>query len=124
MILRMMGAMALGEQVLAPPAAFDAAACLAGLMVHVMLSLLFASLLAWITHRWGLITGIILGGFFGWALYLINIYTLTMVFPWFIMMKHPAFLAAHVIFGMTAGGVYELLEVDESECIERDTRSG
>ena len=28
-------------------------------------------------------------------------------------MKHPAFLCTHIIFGMVAGGVYELLEVEK-----------
>ena len=105
----------MGPTVLAPPATFDPGIITTGLIVHFLMSLLFTSILAIITHRWGLITGIILGGLFGLGLYFINIYTMTIVFPWFIALKHNGFAWAHVIFGMCAGGVYELLEIERFE---------
>lgn len=111
-IVRLLSSILLGPDRLAPPATFDGTALIAGMSIHLLLSFVFTSILAIITHRWGLVTGILLGGLFGWSLYLINIYSLTIFFPWFAVMKHPAFLAAHVLFGMTSGGVYELLEVE------------
>jgi hypothetical protein len=111
-MMRLFGSIILGPEVLAPPATFHALSFVVGLMIHFLLSLVFTSVLAIVTHRWGLITGIILGILFGWALYLINIYTLTLFFPWFMVMKHPIFLIAHLLFGAVAGGVYEMLDED------------
>lgn len=112
-IIRLLASIVLGPGVLAPPATFDPFILFIGLVVHFLLSIVFTLLLAWVTHRWGLITGIVLGGLFGWALYLINIYGMTLWFPWFAVMKHQAFLIAHSVFGMLAGGIYELLEMDD-----------
>ena len=53
------------------------------------------------------------GAVFGLALYYINVYTLTLLFPWFFMMQAGIFAVTHVIFGAVAGATYELLEVEE-----------
>jgi len=112
-MLRNFAAVLLGEGILPPPATLSAAAFFAGCFVHFAFSFIFSAILALITHRWGLLTGIFLGAAFGLCLYAINVYSMTAVFPWFMFMKHPAFLITHVIFGMTSGGVYELLDDDD-----------
>lgn len=111
-MIRLISSIVLGPAVLAPPATFDFWIVFVGLLVHFVLSIGFTLVLALVTHRWGLMTGIILGGLFGWGLYQINTCTFTMIFPWFAIMKHPVFLMPHVVFGMLAGGIYEVLEVE------------
>lgn len=102
----------MGEGVVAPPITFDPLVTVVALVVHFALSLIFALILAIIIHRWGLLVGIVLGGVFGLALYAINIYALTVFFPWFFAMNHWTYIVAHIVFGAVAGGVYEALEVE------------
>jgi hypothetical protein len=83
-----------------------------GALVHMALSLVYALVLAFIIHRWGLIVGIVGGALFGLAIYIINYYTFTYLFPWFFPLRSWLVLATHVFFGATAGGIYEALERD------------
>ena len=111
-VVRLFASIVLGDQVLAPPATFDLSALLVALITHFVLSVLYAMLIAYIVHRGGLITGIIGGALLGLALYSINFYTLTFFFPWFFAMRNGVFIAAHLLFGALAGGIYEALEVE------------
>ena len=83
-----------------------------GVLVHMVLSLFYALLLAFIIHRWGLVVGIVGGALFGLAVYIINYYTFTYLFPWFFPLRSWLVLATHVFFGAVAGGIYEALERD------------
>jgi hypothetical protein len=111
--LRFIASLVLGKSVLAPPASFDAGILMAALLTHYFLSVGFTLILAVIIHRWGLLTGIILGGLFGFALYCINFYTMTLWFPWFFAINSSSMLISHIVFGMFAGAIYEALEVEE-----------
>jgi len=119
--MRLLGSILLGSSILAPPATFHLGALLAGLLTHFVLSIGFSMLLAYIIHRWGLIVGIIGGGLFGLGLYGINFYTLTLFFPWFYAMRSWTMVISHIIFGATAGGIYEALEVEEFVPVEENT---
>ena len=81
-----------------------------GLVVHYILSFVFTLIITFVIHRWGLLVGIIGGGLLGLAIYAINLYTFTVWFEWFFAINSPALLISHVLFGMTAGGVYELFD--------------
>jgi hypothetical protein len=105
-------AILLGPESLAPAGAPQAGVVAVGFLVHMALSLIYTLLLAFIIHRWGLIVGIIGGALFGVAIYLINYYTFTALFPWFYPLRSWLVLAVHVFFGATAGGLYEALERD------------
>lgn len=50
------------------------------------------------------------GALFGVAIYIINYYTFTALFPWFFPLRSWLVLATHVFFGAAAGGIYEALE--------------
>mgnify|MGYP001169811955 CR=1 FL=1 len=105
-------AVLLGPDSLAPVDAPAMGVVAAGILVHFVLSLLYSLLLAFIIHRWGLIVGIVGGALFGLAVYVINYYTFTYLFPWFFPLRGWLVLAAHVFFGAAAGGIYEALERD------------
>lgn len=111
-MVRLFASIVMGEGILAPPATFDGAALLVALVTHFALAVAYSLLIAYIIHRGGLIAGIIAGALLGLALYSINFYTLTFFFPWFFAMRSGVFVAAHLLFGALAGGIYEALEVE------------
>jgi len=105
-------AILLGPESLAPVDAPQMSVVAAGVLMHMALSLVYALLLAFIIHRWGLVVGIVGGALFGLAIYIINYYTFTYLFPWFFPLRSWLVLATHIFFGATAGGIYEALERD------------
>lgn len=111
-------AIILGQGVLPPPADFAFLPVLVGLIVHFGLSILFALLIAFIIHRGGLIMGIIGGGALGLALYAVNYFTLTAIFPWFFAISSWMMAVGHIVFGAVVGAVYEGLEVEEFVAVE------
>jgi hypothetical protein len=116
--VRMVAALVLGQEVLPPPASFDAGIFILAVGIHLLLSLLFTAILAVIIHKWGLAVGIIGGALFGLALYAINFYTFSFFFPWFFSLRSWIILLSHVFYGATAGGLYEALEVERFERLE------
>lgn len=115
---RYLAAILLGDAVLPPPAGFDPTVVLVGLLVHLILSLLYGAILALILHRWGLLVGLLGGALFGLAIYAINIFTFTLLFDWFYLLRSWPILLAHVLFGAVTGFVYELLEVERYVPVE------
>ena len=118
LILRLMAAIVLGSSaVLDPPTVVT---YLVGLLVHLPLAIGFTAIVAFVIHRWGLLVGIVGGAVLGLALYLINFYALSALFPWFSGFRNWVMLVSHVAFGALAGGIYELLEVEEFVPVEQD----
>lgn len=105
-------AILLGQDVLTPSQTLNPQIVLTGLVVHLFLSVVYAIILAFIIHRWGLVVGVLGGALFGLALYFINYYTFTALFPWFFPARSWIILVGHIFFGATAGGIYEVLERD------------
>jgi hypothetical protein len=117
-INRLIASVVMGPNVLPPPATFDATIFIVSIIVQLLLSLTFACIIAIIFHRWGLLVGVIGGGLFGLALYFINFYTFSLIFPWFFLMKSWIMVVSHVVFGALAGGIYEALEVEKFVTVE------
>jgi hypothetical protein len=106
---RMMAAMVLGEGVLPPPATFDFGIVMAAMIIHFVLSLIYAFILAWVIANWALGMGaaIAVGAVFGFALYLINFYGFaSLFFPWFAMARNMISISAHIVYGLVLGGAY------------------
>lgn len=112
-VIRLVAAIVLGPQVLPPPASFQLTQFIIAMIIHLILSIGFASIIAIALHRWGLLVGIIGGAIFGLAFYFINFYTLSYLFPWFFPMRSWIMMVSHIIFGALAGGTYEALEVEK-----------
>lgn len=105
LFLRYVGALVLGPDVLVGS---GAGVVFVGLVVHYILSLIMAAVIALVVHRWGMLVGLVGGAILGLAFYGINYYTLTLFFPWFFAANTPIILfISHLLFGLTAGGVYE-----------------
>ena len=90
-----------------------------GTLVSLALAMLLTFLITSITYRWGLIVGFLGGGLLGLAIYVINFYSISYFFPWFYPMRSWMMLVSHIIFGALAGGIYEMLEVEEFVPVER-----
>lgn len=124
---RMIGAMAMGRDVLPPPATFDVSVFLVAMIIHFVLSIILAIPLAWVVSHWrlGLGASIGVGAVFGLLVYLVNFYGFTALFPWFAMARNPITLGAHIAFGLTLGWAYHALAVrhfaaERSEIREHD----
>lgn len=114
-ILRYMASVVLGPAVLPPPADLPAIVAATGLAVHFGLSTVMTAIIAFVLHRWGLLTGILGGAAFGAVFFVIIHYTLTALQPHFYAMNHWSVLLVHVLFGALAGGFYELYECEPGE---------
>ena len=107
LILRYFASLVLGDGVLVE---WSNTTLIIGVIVHYVLSMLFAMLIAFVIHRWGLLVGIIGGTIMGLALYGINIYTMTVFFPWFFAINNSVLLISHIVFGAVTGGIYEMFD--------------
>lgn len=108
---RMIAAIALGPDVLPPPAPFDVGILLTAMMVHFPLAIIYSFVLGWAVSRWrfGLATAMIAGLVFGVALYLVNFYGFTALFPWFAMARNWITVVSHAAFGLVLGWVYHAM---------------
>ena len=114
-MIRYIASPMLGPEVLPPPATFTASILLASVVVHFTIALAEGLIIAFVLHRWGLVTGVAGGAAFGLIFFLINFYSLTFVYPHMFAMAHWSVLVVHIIFGALAGGIYELLEMEPYE---------
>lgn len=111
--LRMTAAIVLGGKVLPPPATPEIYIVLVGALVHYGISILLAFIISIVIYRWGILVGVLGGAVLGVGFYIISIYGLSYFFPWFYTLNSWVLLLSHILFGATAGGVYELLEKEE-----------
>ncbi len=106
---RMIAAIALGESVLPnppPPPTFDFGVIMTAVVVHFILSIVFAILLAFMIRRMELGMALLVGAVFGLGLYFVNFYGFTAVFPWFAMARNWVSIFSHIVFGVVAAWVY------------------
>jgi hypothetical protein len=108
---RLTAALVLGGSVLPPPATFDASIMLAATLVHFALSIAYAALLAPLAVRLGGVSAYLAGAAFGVALYTVNLYGFTAIFPWFALARGWIALIAHGVFGVTVISVYRCLDI-------------
>ena len=99
---RLTAAMVLGDSVLPPPQTFDAGVMLTATLIHFMLSVTYAALMALSTARLATIHAAWAGVGFGAVLYVVNLYGFTEIFPWFAQTRGWITLIAHLVFGLTA----------------------
>lgn len=107
LFLRYCGSLILGPDALVGT---GAGPVVLGLLVHYVLSVIMAAIIALVVHRWGMLVGLVGGGILGLAFYAINYYALTLLFPWFFAANNPVLLLSHLFFGITAGGIYEYFD--------------
>jgi hypothetical protein len=105
----MIAAITMGTDVL-QSSEFNVGIVAVALITHYVLGVVFALIMAAIieSFRWDTSPGTVLfaGGVFGLVLYLFNFYVMVGVFPWFAEMRSWAAVMGHLLFGMTASGMY------------------
>lgn len=97
---RLTAALVLGPTVLPPASGGETEILLWASAMHAGLSLFYAALLLPL-QRSRLLPALLVGAGVGLALYLVNLYGLTALFPWFEAARSSATLAAHLVFGIT-----------------------
>lgn len=108
---RMIAAIALGRDALPPPATFDMGILPTAMVIHFALSVIYAFVLGWAISRWrlGLAAAAVAGLGFGIAIYLVNFYGFTGLFPWFAMARNWISVLSHAAFGLILGSSYHVL---------------
>ncbi|TMM50070.1 hypothetical protein [Qipengyuania marisflavi] len=102
---RMMAAIGMGPDVLPPPATFDAAIVMVGMIIHFVLSAVLGALFALAMRSLDLSRNMVMlvGMLFGLAIYFVNFYGFTAMFPWFAMARGAITAFAHLVFGGVLG---------------------
>jgi hypothetical protein len=100
-ILRLIASLMAGPVTLSWPAGQLGGLVLTAAGVHAALSVAYAFVLCRMEDELGLIAAIVASALMGLAIYLVNFYLLSPVFPWFASARGGATLAAHVLYGIT-----------------------
>lgn len=119
---RMIAAMAMGKDVLPPPATFDFGIMMIAMMIHLVMSIIFGVILGWAISRSGMsrTMAVVVGTVFGLIVYFINFYLMTAVFPWFAMARGGISILAHAMFGLVLGWVYHAMQSGSRSSTVRD----
>lgn len=102
---RMIAAIILGKDVLpmpGQPVTFDIGVLMVAMMLHFILSIVYAVIIGWICKSLSMGASILLGALFGLVLYFVNFYGFTAVFPWFAMARNWVSIVSHLMFGVIA----------------------
>lgn len=111
--VRMIGAIALGQDVLPPPATFAFSVFIMALVVHFILAVVYSLILSVIIFRLEEWIGLLAGAAFGLLLYWINFYGFTEIFPWFADARGGISIFAHLVFGVVTAWSYKELAKKE-----------
>lgn len=103
---RMIAAIAMGDGVLPPPATFDLTILMVAMAVHFALSVVLGVVWALAFGRLSMTTALIVGVVVGLAIYALNFYVMTGVFPWFAMARGWVAIVSHVAFGLVLAVTY------------------
>lgn len=111
--VRLIASLVLGPSVISIEEPFTVIILLVALAVLMLLSVFYASVVAFVVHRWGWVLSTLGGAILGLAFYVINFWTMSFLFPWVFPLRTWMLLLAHVAFGAFVGFIYELLEEEE-----------
>lgn len=106
---RIIAAIVMGQDVLPPPATFDLMIMMAAMAAHFMLSIVIGIGFAFTAGRFGMMMTVLAGASVGIALYVVNFYGFTAIFPWFAMARGVISIIAHIGFGVVLCLAYRML---------------
>lgn len=105
---RFTAAFVMGRAVLPRPASFDGPMMLVATLVHIALSIVYGVILSRLISRLRNYASLLAGAAFGLSLYAVNMSGFTTVFRWFEAARDWITAAAHLVFGVTAAGIYKM----------------
>jgi uncharacterized membrane protein YagU involved in acid resistance len=101
---RLTAALAMGTDVLPPPSTPQWDILLVATLIHFVLSVAYALIPAHLASRLRTGPALFAGALYGLAIYVVNLYGFTLLFPWFAMTRDWVTLAAHLVFGVALAG--------------------
>jgi uncharacterized membrane protein YagU involved in acid resistance len=105
---RLTAAILMGPGVLPPPSTFDLKIMMVATVIHVGLSVAYGLILVLAIHRLGMTLALFSGLVFGLILYVVNMYGITEIFPWFSAARDWITIVAHVVFGISVAAAYKV----------------
>ncbi len=111
--LHMIAAIGMGPRVLPPPPAFDIGVAMVAISIHMLLSVVYAFILATILLALRSSMAWWVGLLFGIALYYINFYGFTAMFPWFAEGRGWIGFVSHAVYGLVLALVYRGMDKRE-----------
>lgn len=109
-ILRLTASQILGPEIIPVTEGNPFQVYLVGLLVHLVISAVYAILVVLVIHRWGLIVGLIGGMLIGLAIYTITIYAVSYFIPWIYTLRSWISLVSSISLGGSIGFIYELFD--------------
>jgi hypothetical protein len=85
-------------------------------VIHVGLSVAYGLILVLAIHRLGMTLALLSGLVFGLILYVVNMYGITEIFPWFSAARDWITIVAHAVFGISVAAAYKV-SANKSVCI-------
>jgi len=101
-------AIVMGSRVLPPPATPQWEIMLLATLIHFALSVAYALIPAWYASRLRSGPALLAGAVYGLAIYAMNLYGFTAIFPWFAVARDWVTALTHVVFGMALAGACKL----------------
>ena len=111
---RLTAAILMGPSVLPPPSTFDLEIMIVATVIHFGLSVAYGLILGLAIHRLSMRPALFSGLVFGLILYVVNMYGITEIFPWFSAVRDWITIIAHVVFGVSVAAAYKVLPTNQS----------
>ncbi|WP_237763248.1 sodium:proline symporter [Thiobacillus denitrificans] len=105
---RLTAALVMGIDVLPPPSTPQWNILLVATLIHFLLSVVYALIAAPLASRLRNGSALFAGALYGLAIYVVNLYGLTLLFPWFAGVRDWVTLITHLVFGVALAGGYRL----------------
>ena len=116
--LHMIAAIGMGPAgVLPPPATFNIGVAAVAMLIHVLMSIVLGSILATVLLAFRSNLAWIIGLIFGVALYYINFYGFTAIFPWFAEARGWIGFVSHAVFGLVLALLYRRMDTREPNAL-------
>lgn len=109
---RLTAALVMGIDVLPPPSTPQWNILLVATLIHFLLSVLYALIPAQWVSRLHNGSALFAGALYGLAIYAINLYGFTLLFPWFEVVRGWVTLLTHLVFGVALAAGYLLFARD------------
>jgi hypothetical protein len=94
----------MGASVLPPPSTAHWDVLLVATLIHFVLSVGYAVIAVQLTGRLRTGSALFVGALYGLLIYVVNLYGLTILFPWFAVARDWVTLVTHVVFGVSLAG--------------------